>query len=360
MDINYNDVNYTCNCQGRGGRLNPDQINEILNEMFEDYISGGTLEQYIINAMADTYTQDQINAMLSDMATMTWVEAQGYLTEHQSLDGLATDADLANVYNMIANLQTQINACCSGDTPVETTGFNINIVYNVTSTTEPTSIISDLTGVESIKYGGNDIPLAVSYIFPATGPQTLVFKFPTVVPAEKWREADNILSASIEKNVALGYCEFGESPITSVTFAAGHKTPMTTQFFACTALTQVNGLEDTAWEILPIYIFSGCTSLSQDIILPSTLRTIERQALAYAPIRNLTIDENIQYIGKGALSHITGYVRFLGTTPPSIDFGADGGLVNFTGNYPIYVPSSAVNAYKTAYPNLSNRIQAWS
>jgi hypothetical protein len=360
MDVNYNDVNYTCNCQGRGGRINPDQLNEILNEMFEDYISGGTLEQYIINAMANTYTQAQIDAMLSDMATMTWVEAQGYLTEHQSLDGYATDADLASIYNMIANLQTQINACCSGDTPVVTTGLSIEITYNVTSTTVATPIVNNLEGVESIKTtGGTDIPLAVSYTFSATGPQTLVFKFPNGVTANKFRHMD-IIAAKVQPNVNLGYCVFGSTPITSVTFEAGSKTPMTTQFYGCSALTQVNGIEDSAWEIIPVYCFSGCTSLAQDITLPDTLHTIDRQAFAYAPIRNLVINEGCQVVGRASITNVTGYVRFMGSTPPYTDFENEYGLVNFNGNYPIYVPSSAVDAYRAAYPNIASRIQAWS
>lgn len=380
MDINYNDVNYTCNCEGRGGRINPDQLNEILNEMFEDYISGGTLEEYIINIMADTYTEAQIDAMLSDMATMTWVEAQGYLTEHQSLDGYATedwvedqgyltehqsldgyatDADLASIYNMIANLQNQINACCSGDTPV-VTGLSIEITYNVTSTTVATPIVNNLEGVESIKTtGGTDIPLAVSYTFSATGPQTLVFEFPNGVTANKFRQMD-IIAAKVQPNVNLGYCVFGDTPITSVTFEAGSKTPMTTQFYGCSALTQVNGIEDSAWEIIPVYCFSGCTSLAQDITLPDTLHTIDRQAFAYAPIRNLVINEGCQVVGRASITNVTGYVRFMGSTPPYTDFESEHGLVNFNGNYPIYVPTSAVNAYRAAYPNLASRIQAWS
>lgn len=409
MNRPFDELNTPCNCEGRGfytraqidemlqDILDPDAIENILNQMFTEYITEGDLYNLIINAIGDVYSQEQIDAMLADMATRTWVqsqgyltehqdlsdyalttavtesisaatatttgwvESQGYLTEHQSLDGYATDADLASIYNMIANLQTQINDCCSGDTPVVTTGLSVEITYNVTSTTVATPIVNSLEGIESIKTtGGTDIPLAVSYTFSETGPQTLVFKFPNVVTANKFRLMDNIIAAKVEPNVNLGYCVFGSTPLTSVTFEAGSKTPMTTQFYGCSALTQVNGIENSAWEILPVYCFSGCTSLAQDITLPDTIHTIDRQAFAYAPIRNLVINEGCQVVGRASVTNITGYIRFMGSTPPYTDFVNEHGLVNFNGNYPIYVPAGAVSAYQAAYPEIASRIQAWS
>lgn len=58
-------------------------------------VSGGT-------ASTDGYTKEEIDAKLADYATEAWVQEQGYLTEHQSLDNYYTkeesDAKLADYY----------------------------------------------------------------------------------------------------------------------------------------------------------------------------------------------------------------------------------------------------------------------
>lgn len=53
--------------------LSPDEIKEILDEMFEDYIESGDLYELILNIIGDVYSREQIDEMLSNYATRGWV-----------------------------------------------------------------------------------------------------------------------------------------------------------------------------------------------------------------------------------------------------------------------------------------------
>ena len=55
-------------------------------------ISGDT---DLSNYYTKTETNNQISSATADMATKTWVGQQGYLTEHQSLSGYVTDAEMS-------------------------------------------------------------------------------------------------------------------------------------------------------------------------------------------------------------------------------------------------------------------------
>ena len=88
---------------------------------------------YTPTDLSDYYTKSETNNQISsataDMATKTWVGQQGYLTEHQSLSGYATQQWVINqnyalnaeVIQYITNLQQQIDSltqtisgCCGG------------------------------------------------------------------------------------------------------------------------------------------------------------------------------------------------------------------------------------------------------
>lgn len=95
------------------GVLDPEEIEELLDQMFTEYIEGGDLYELILNALGDVYSKEQIDNMLSskldvtaftqamssetartentyakksdipsgDYATEEWVEDQGYLKD---------------------------------------------------------------------------------------------------------------------------------------------------------------------------------------------------------------------------------------------------------------------------------------
>ena len=65
------------------GIIDPDEIEQIINNLFEEYIEEGDLEQLIIDAIAGMYTNEEIDDMLAELEARikTWVEEQGYLTD---------------------------------------------------------------------------------------------------------------------------------------------------------------------------------------------------------------------------------------------------------------------------------------
>ena len=60
---------------------------DLNTESYVDY--NGKLRSQTM--LADSYTREQIDKILTEYATPGWVEGQGYLTEHQSLEGLASE-----------------------------------------------------------------------------------------------------------------------------------------------------------------------------------------------------------------------------------------------------------------------------
>lgn len=79
------------------------------------YITGVDLSNYA--------TMDNLTAATDDMATKTWVNNQGYLTEHQSL----------SAYSTTQEVNTMINQSVSGKQDTLSAGTNITIVDNVIS-----------------------------------------------------------------------------------------------------------------------------------------------------------------------------------------------------------------------------------
>lgn len=79
------------------------------------YITGVDLSNYA--------TKDNLTAATDDMATKTWANNQGYLTEHQSL----------TAYSTTQEVNTMINQSVSGKQDTLSAGTNITIVDNVIS-----------------------------------------------------------------------------------------------------------------------------------------------------------------------------------------------------------------------------------
>jgi hypothetical protein len=91
----------------------PTDISAFNNDV--GYITGVDLSNYA--------TKDNLTAATDDMATKTWVNNQGYLTEHQSL----------TAYSTTQEVNTMINQSVSGKQDTLSAGTNITIVDNVIS-----------------------------------------------------------------------------------------------------------------------------------------------------------------------------------------------------------------------------------
>ena len=103
------------------------------------------------------------------------------------------------------------------------------------------------------------------------------------------------------------------------------------------------------------FAFSSCTFTS--ITLPSSLTTIGQNVFASCQnLETITIPASVNSIGHSAFWGANMlYIEFEGTTPPTLQTTSI-----FTGSYPIYVPSSAVNDYKTSgnWVSYASRIMA--
>lgn len=103
--------------------------------------------------------------------------------------------------------------------------------------------------------------------------------------------------------------------------------------------SSVNKIRDAA--------FSFCRSLTS-ASLPSTVTKIEQFAFNYCDkLTDLTLSESLTTIGYGAFSNCKSIkaIYSLNTTPPILDSNSFSGVNSVTA---VYVPSSAVSAYKAA------------
>ena len=89
---------------------------------------------------------------------------------------------------------------------------------------------------------------------------------------------------------------------------------------------------------------SNCTAL-EEIKLPNTITDIGNSSLRNSKIHELTIPEAVTSIGEYAIWQIQGFQKLtiLATTPPTINTSRN---QSPSGN--IYVPSSAVDTYRSA------------
>lgn len=127
-------------------------------------------------------------------------------------------------------------------------------------------------------------------------------------------------------------------------------------FSGCTALTSVT-LSDSL-TTLNTEAFAYCSSL-ESIELPDSVTTIGTNAFAYCTdLINLTIPSGVTNIGDSAFRGCANlsYITINATTPPSLTNNA----FLDTNDCPIYVPSSAVETYKstTGWSYYASRIYA--
>ncbi len=95
---------------GGGGSLDPAIMWSLLSSGTSEQINishlTGALNDYARQAWVQTYvgqqgfvTSSALASVLTDYATHAWVQSQGYLTEHQSLDGYATEQWVSANFN---------------------------------------------------------------------------------------------------------------------------------------------------------------------------------------------------------------------------------------------------------------------
>lgn len=72
------------------GVLDPDEIEEILDQMFDEYIESGDLYELILSVIGDIYTKEEIDQILDEYATKDWVN--GAISNEMRAETARTEA----------------------------------------------------------------------------------------------------------------------------------------------------------------------------------------------------------------------------------------------------------------------------
>lgn len=380
MDKSFDELVSTCNCGGSGfytraeidemlaNIVDQDTIDAMLDDMFQDYISGTDLEQLIINTLGDVYTQEQIDAMLDDMATMTWVQAQGYLTAQDIAGKLDTTAftEFSNameaccndVNSYIADLtektrhqQRVIDRLYAAVFPTPAyTGVTLVATYNVESTLVPTTILANTSSIVSATYNGNPITIGRTFRFDNEGDNQITFEFyneqnPIKTPESTFAGVTALKSVEFQSGGLINTNFFKDSGLQSVTLPS--------------ALTNIY---DSAFEGTPIQTvtipnsvisiwtsaFKDCTSLSAVTFESGGIGELRILCNAFYGCENLetiSFPSRVNKVYCDTFSTDMTSITFEGTTPPEL-WNKENALGPVSFDFPIYVPASAVNAYK--------------
>ena len=152
------------------------------------------------------------------------------------------------------------------------------------------------------------------------------------------------------------YAFYNCSGLTSCTIGSGVTTIGASVFYGCGSLTSI----DIPSGVTSIgqYAFNGCKSLTS-ITIPNSVTSIGSSAFYNCSgLTSCTIGSGVTTIGSFAFRGCTGLTSITvnAITPPTLRSGA---FVS-TNDCPIYVPASAVNAYKAAtnWSDYASRIQS--
>ena len=374
-------------------------------------ISGDT---DLSNYYTKTETNNQISSATADMATKTWVGQQGYLTEHQSLSGYATEQwvldkhyitgvnlsdyvtfeDMAeyvgDVYTKqevnnlfvtkatfntyITNLQQQIDslketisACCSSTGETEYRWIVKPNDYTCSGTTKMTKEIQQSstdginwtdtgqyrTGSTVLEYDSTDCGFVPSSNFKVRA---------------NYKRGYTVGSGQVECNSST---TLSQEEVKSITFA--------TYFTSIEFGDCIDTIGEDAFvnvrTISSVTIPSNITTLKscafnncgiQNYVLNNGLTTIEHTAfINNYNLSAITIPSTVTSIGSQAFFNCTALttVTINATTPPTVSSSSIDAIFNNCSSLTtIYVPASSVDTYKAAdgwslYADLIRAIQ---
>ena len=154
----------------------------------------------------------------------------------------------------------------------------------------------------------------------------------------------------------LGNDAFANTPLTAITIPASVTTLEKSPFRDCGKLTTVIFAENSQLETISDGAFQGCYALPA-ITIPTTVTTIGHRAFGNCDaLKKMIIPANVTNIDYEAFSYCDNLsvINILAQTPPTLGTDVFAGIAE---NFRIYVPRESVNAYKTAYPDLADRIK---
>lgn len=239
--------------------------------------------------------------------------------------------------------------------------------FYVTNTSSPTRIGYNeyISGFSSIEIDGVvQSNVVSSYTFSTTGVHNVIYELtnPTAISSYAFYNVTNLYTIIIPNvvNTIGEYAFYNCTYLEDVTLPTSLNLISHHCFTNCTSLNSPNipncviGIGAAA--------FSGCTF--DAITIPNSVKTIGIQAFNCRNVTNITIGTGITNIYDSAFaSDYLESVTIYATTPPTIGENTPFPPMGWAGEYPIYVPSGSVNAYKTAWASIgsgqySNVVQA--
>ena len=204
-------------------------------------------------------------------------------------------------------------------------------VYDVTSTTDPTTILGDTSFFSKAELAdGTEIALGTGYTFPSTGNQTVYY--------------------TLTGNTVGGF--ENSTALTRIVIPEGVTEIADSAFANCTNLTYIK-IPDTVTQV-GNSAFSQCSSLSS-ITLPDSLERIESAVFSgCTSLSSITIPSAVTNIGSNCFSGSSvSSITFTSLTPPTL---GDANALTSNTLSEIIVPCPAVNDYITAYPQYAQYI----
>ena len=343
-------------------------------------ISGGDVD------LSDYYTKQEIDEMLDDNATKTWILGQGYASNSELIQYVN------NLQQQINSLIASISGCCaqSGETQYRWITMTSSADYWCDGTTKKTlekqqSSSDGLNWVDTgtIRSGSTILETdCVECGYPSSGGSKLFMVdstggTQTLLCNCDGADADTCHTLAVHSIKNLYYDNGNETTIVTWPINTSAITNVTlgdcvhyinTQCFngysSLSSITFPNTVIAIRDGSVDSGAFSNCTSLSS-VTLPNSLEYVG--ALAFygcTALKSAYIGSGIVEIGTDVFKDCSSLesVTINSTTPPRISYGhpcpSDHQDYTFVGNYTIYVPQSAVETYKTAWPCYADRIQA--
>ena len=180
--------------------------------------------------------------------------------------------------------------------------------------------------------------------------------YPLVEPSLKWKATysdSSVTSAECGSSSEIVRYEIESNNLVSVEIGDCVITIGENAFFYSSLLTSIV-IPDSVTNI-GNGAFNSCSSLA-NITIPNSVTSIGNYAFQGDPLINVIMSNNVTSIGEGAFLSCGSLesITINATTPPTLGRYA----FRNTNDCPIYVPTSSVDAYKSAWTAYASRIQA--
>ena len=302
-------------------------------------------------------------------------------------NGVITVVGDGNVTFCAIDAVSELQDCKTVNVTVESgAGVYLAGMYYVTSTTEPTQILTRNYGhdilLDKMEYPlGQTRETSNYFTFPTTGMQTVYFYFkdPTTIPDKTFSGVTQLVGVNIPSVVnKIGDGAFRETSLTEVTVPSGvslgnyafTRIPTLTavtlgenlsfsggmECFSRTPITSITFPQSIS--AAPSHVLYNCSALT-NVVFNGTLERLGDAAFGNCiALRNYVIPSSVTFIGESCFVGIPniGSITLLRPTPAPLDDNTTS-LGYITETFPIYVPAGAVEAYKAEYLNYASRIQ---